>query len=68
VNVDTGQFAALTDQIAAIEAEVAELQRTMALSELSLDAIENSAYRRATKASSVPGPSPGPRALATFAP
>jgi anti-sigma factor RsiW len=46
MQVDTSEFRAITDQVAAISAEVAELQRTMALSELSLDAIENSAYQR----------------------
>ena len=46
MQVDTGSFQALTDQVAAISAEVAQLGRTMALSEVLLDAVEDRAYRR----------------------
>ena len=46
MQVDTGSFQALTEQVAAVEAAVTQLGRTIALSEVFLDAIEERAYRR----------------------
>ena len=46
MQVDTGSFQALSEQVAALETEVAQLQRTVVLREVFIDEIENRAYRR----------------------
>ena len=46
MQVDTGSFQALTDQVAAISAEVAQLRQTVVLRDLFLDEAENRAYQQ----------------------
>jgi hypothetical protein len=45
MQVDTGSFRALTDQVAAIEAEVAELRRAVVFTSALGDGIAERAYR-----------------------
>lgn len=45
MNVDTGSFRALSDQVAAIEAEVAELRGGLGLGQALLDAVEARGFR-----------------------
>jgi hypothetical protein len=45
VNVDTGSFRALTDQVAALEADVARIRHGLGLGQALLDAVAARAYR-----------------------